>query len=631
MFHKISQFLFLPLIMFSISSCDSQSQKTQTSASTQKSEYVPGEVIVSLKPQTRKSQLNIASSIDGADDFQVQAVTTLDYSGRFLKLKLKPAESVDAAISRLQQQNNIEFAQPNYIYHTTAVPNDPQYSRQWGLKNTGQTVTGINVPQDQILAEQNPGISGDDISAEKAWDIITDCSGVTIAVLDSGVKLDHEDIVNNLWSDPSGHNGYDFVDNDNLPNDFFMGHGTHVTTTIAGEGNNGKGSTGVCWKAKVMPVRVLGNDGSGTTATALAGISYAVTNGAKIINMSFGGGAFDPAEYAAVQSATNTLFVVAAGNSSTDNSTTAFYPCNFSLTVANMICVAAVDQDFSLASYSNFSTSTPAVQVAAPGTNIFAGTPSAVTSTNYTSVSETFTSGWTVSSDGGSPNWGYGAAPASLINPTNYNGTSNLYANNLNSYSYKSFSNVFTSYKNILMEFTMKFDLAISDSLEIAVDRSNINLFSTQTPYFWASTLSGAIHGSGAFEHSPDLSAHDAYMDFSSICGQQLNCTVGFKLQTDASAQSYGIQISNMQFVVLNDAYKIISGTSMATPQVTGVAGLVWSYNPTFTVADVKNAILNGGRAAPGLVGKVSTGKVLNAMGALSYLAKPSTPVISVQ
>lgn len=69
----------------------------------------------------------------------------------------------------------------------------------------------------------------------------------------------------------------------------------------------------------------------------------------------------------------------------------------------------------------------------------------------------------------------------------------------------------------------------------------------------------------------------------------------------------------------------------MATPHVTGVAGLVWSYNPTFTVADVKNAILNGGRAVPGLVGKVSTGKMLNAMGALSYLAKPSAPVISVQ
>src|SRR6266705_2422094 len=190
--------------------------------------------------------------------------------------------------------------QPNYIYHAAAVPNDTQYAQLWAFKNTGQTITtGTYSPTN--------GTTGDDMNIEPAWGHITDCSSVVVAVVDSGVNYTQEDLAANMWN--GGFNfpnhGFDYVDSDNDPMDL-NGHGTHVAGIIGAVGNNAKGTTGVCWTASIMAVRVLDATGSGSDVTIIQGIDFAITNSAKVINMSLGhGGPFSQAFSDAITSAQN--------------------------------------------------------------------------------------------------------------------------------------------------------------------------------------------------------------------------------------------------------------------------------------------------------------------------------------
>ena len=118
------------------------------------------------------------------------------------------------------------------------------------------------------------------VRAEAAWAKGAG-QGVTVAVIDSGVDLTHEDLKSNLVP------GYDFVDDDNDPRDE-SGHGTHVAGIIAAVANNGVGVAGVAPEAKIMPVRVLNEEGSGSQADIEAGVRWAVAHGAKVVNMSLG-------------------------------------------------------------------------------------------------------------------------------------------------------------------------------------------------------------------------------------------------------------------------------------------------------------------------------------------------------
>ena len=207
--------------------------------------------------------------------------------------------------------------------------------------------------------------------------------GVVVAVVDTGVDLDHPDLASQIWVNTDeiagngiddDHNGYvddvsgwDFASNDNDPNDVY-GHGTHVAGIIAAE-NNGIGSTGVAPDATIMPVRVLGSDGSGTASAVAAGIRYAAQNGADIINLSLGG-SFSSVIYAALQYAQSldVLVVAAAGN---EYASTPSNPATASATLSNVISVGAYSSSNSLASFSNDVGFSGAVQVDAPGVNVY--------------------------------------------------------------------------------------------------------------------------------------------------------------------------------------------------------------------------------------------------------------------
>src|SRR6266571_2127446 len=297
------------------------------------SQYVPGEVLVKFK--------SAAIAQERAATVAALGHTVLTHMERpgWTHVKLAAGQSVTEALVAYQNDPNVDSVQPNYIYHAAAVPNDTQYAQLWAFKNTGQTITtGTYSPTN--------GTTGDDMNVEPAWSHITDCSGVVVAVVASAVNYNQEDLAANMWNGgPSFPNhGWNYVNNNNDPMDL-DGHGTHVAGIIGAAGNNAKGTTGICWKASIMAVRVLDATGFADDATIIQGINFAITHGARVISMSLGSdGPVDPAFSAAITSAqTNDIVVtVSAGNKAKDNDAAggaAHYPCNF--TQPNLVCVAA--------------------------------------------------------------------------------------------------------------------------------------------------------------------------------------------------------------------------------------------------------------------------------------------------
>jgi subtilisin family serine protease len=275
----------------------------------------------------------------------------------------EPGVSVGAAVADLERMDGVLYAEPDRVVHQTTTPDDPLLSSEWGL-------TAIRAPE--------------------AWDVTTGSPQVMVAVVDTGIDASHPDLSPNLWTNPgeSGAgrdtngldddgdglvddvHGWDFVDGDAQPDDG-NGHGTHVSGTIAARGDDGVGVAGVTWSTAIMPLRVLGNDGSGYVSDVVTAYAYAASSGARVVNASLGGGSYSRAEHDAIAAAPNTLFVVAAGNDGADDDAAPEYPCDYDL--ANVVCVAASDRDDTLASFSNYGTTN--VDLAAPGVDIVSTWP----------------------------------------------------------------------------------------------------------------------------------------------------------------------------------------------------------------------------------------------------------------
>jgi thermitase len=237
----------------------------------------------------------------------------------------------------------VKFAEPNYRVDILSTPNDTLYAQQWAPIKT---------------------------YAPAGWDTERgDTNPVPLAVVDTGVDKNHPDVNDKLLP------GYDFYNNDSDPDDD-NGHGTHVSAIAAAETNNSEGVAGISWGAKVMPVKVLNSSGSGTDLTVSKGIIYAADNGAKVINLSLGGGYSDTMKSAVDYAYNKGCVIVAAAGNSGNNSY--LYPASFD----NVISVAATDSNDLRASFSNYNDK---VDVAAPGVSIL----SAVLNGGYQSWSGT--------------------------------------------------------------------------------------------------------------------------------------------------------------------------------------------------------------------------------------------------
>lgn len=284
-----------------------------------------------------------------------------DNLSRWFSISLSADENPEQLIQAYQDSGLVEYAEPVYLYGIATTPNDPyfNYEGSWG----------------QVYADQW-GLKA--MQAEKAWNITIGSPEIIIAVIDTGVDYNHPDLQVNIWhnskeisnnnvdDDDNGYAddnfGWDFTDDSNNPADTY-GHGTHVAGIIAASGNNAQGISGVCWQAKIMCLKGLNNNGYGASDKLAQAIKYAVDNGARIINISWGGYGNSRLIKEALDYAfnRNCVIVAAAGNNNTDAGT--FFPGNYS----QAITVVACDSNGQKASFSNYGN---IVDVAAPGVDI---------------------------------------------------------------------------------------------------------------------------------------------------------------------------------------------------------------------------------------------------------------------
>ena len=237
---------------------------------------------------------------------------------------LNPEENLLALANKINELSSVEKVEFNYKMKAFIVPNDTYYDNQWALNNTGQAIS---------YNGNTVGTPGADIDAERAWDITTGNSDVIIAILDTGIDLDHPDLQSGIIG------GYDFVNNDSNANDGNM-HGTACASIAAGRTNNLIGVSGICWDCSLMPVKVLSDDGFGDFDDIVNGVIWASDNGAKVISMSLGGGGYVSSFDNAIDYAHNngTIVISASGNdngsisypAAYDNSVSvgAMSPCN---------------------------------------------------------------------------------------------------------------------------------------------------------------------------------------------------------------------------------------------------------------------------------------------------------------
>jgi len=333
--------------------------------------FVPGEVIVKLK-DARPGGIQALSQDAAAQRSRVSLLRLQEKYGVedqgpvFRRVRdaqryhvLKTQRNVLAVCAELNADADVEYAQPNYIYRPCRAPNDPQFPDQYAHQL---------------------------IQMEDAWDICTGSRDIVVAVIGTGVDVNHPDLKDNIWVNKAevpdnklDDDGNGFVDdihgwnfgesNNNVTptKDYYYGdiasHETQVAGVIAAVGDNGKGVSGVNWQCSIMVLRLSLDY---TTEEIAAALDYAAANGARVVNMSFGGDVFGPDGDQVVHTAIDNayqkgvLLVASAGNS---DSSRPHYPAAY----PNVMAVSSTNGEDLKTGHSTFG---PWVDIAAPGTDI---------------------------------------------------------------------------------------------------------------------------------------------------------------------------------------------------------------------------------------------------------------------
>ncbi len=336
-------------------------------------DFVPGEVIVKLKDRD-SGKANFMS--------KSSASMTLKKSYPVLrthKMALKSGADVMATVDALNNDPDVEYAEPNYYLRkssTEQAQGRVDYESAQAAFYEVQSMSGSSFNQ-----------SSANIQAEQAWDLLS--GGATppvIAVIDTGVDYNHDVFQDSgaMWVNPGevpgngiddDNNGYiddihgwNFVANSNSPIDD-DDHGTHVAGIILGSTQNILASPIGSAQIRIMALKFLDDQGIGTTTDAIEAIHYAINNGAKVLNNSWGGGGYSQALRDAIVSSNNNdlVFIAAAGNQASNNDSYATYPANYD--IPNVFSVAATNDYDYLASFSNYGKST--VHIASPGVSIY--------------------------------------------------------------------------------------------------------------------------------------------------------------------------------------------------------------------------------------------------------------------
>jgi len=299
---------------------------------------------------------------------------------------LTTGDSLLKQVKDLMETGLFEYVEPDWIVTTQQTPTDPSYAdgTLWGIRNTGA----------------GGGTAGIDVNATPAWGLTTGSRDINVAVIDTGIRYTHQDLRNNMWTNPGETPGNNIDDDGNGYVDDVYGinaianngnpmddnnHGTHCAGTIAATANDSGPIVGVAYNVRLMACKFLSAGGSGNTSDAVECLAYATRMGAHISSNSWGGGGSSQAMLDAIRAANTAgrLFVAAAGNSSSNNDTVPTFPANYDS--PNVVSVAAIDRNGALASFSSFGRTK--VHVGAPGVAVYSST--AGSDTSYASFSGT--------------------------------------------------------------------------------------------------------------------------------------------------------------------------------------------------------------------------------------------------
>ncbi|MBR1731512.1 MAG: S8 family serine peptidase, partial [Ruminococcus sp.] len=542
-------------------------------------------------------------------------------------------------IKTVKKRSGVKYAFPNYIKKVSSITNDTYSKYQWALENTGQ----------------NSGTAGADINAEGLWTKAAQADKeVVVAVIDTGIDFNHEDLKDVIWENPYGSklvgkNGYDFTSVTSTKPQDDNGHGTHVAGIIAGIGDNEKGISGVNkTNVKIMPLKCFYSDGSGSTYAELCSYDYvarAVKLGTnvKAVNCSFGGTGDEEEKLAYEEiynelGASGVITVVSAGNESEDlgnldpnwfNERDYILPA--SCDSQYCITVAASDENDNIVSFSNYSDKY--VDVAAPGNDILSSVcspcfnPSIYTAEQVEALAKNFQNYDGEVKEG---DFGY---------PVISDKTSEKFDMKSNATVAQSDTFFGEDGKSLAVTFNESAD---EDNEDTAVYMLEIpyTLDDQNTPYrisFMASTnvpnLSGIavdvpadfkLYDTSYYTEEFDIYPNSGTWDHYEFVIDPAK-TENYRKSTDRKLQIYleakkGYEFYIDDFAVSKQGvdeaqfgkYDFYSGTSMAAPYVTGAVALVSNCNPDARPIDVINMVTNTGRVNSSFEGKVEGNRSLS-------------------
>jgi hypothetical protein len=489
----------------------------------------------------------------------------------------------------------------------TYLPDDEWLlaSPQWSLRNTGAPFG------------DRPGKAGVDIGIEKVWDKFAGSDSLVVAVLDAGFDFRHSDLKGRNWvnqaesgglpgidDDANGYVddslGWDFVDDDNLPQDCH-GHGTMVSSVIAAGFDNRQGIAGILAAGRIMPIRVLDASGHGSESQIAKGIRYAIRNGAHAINFSIGGSGDHDDMRSAFQAARDAgvPIVVAAGNDARDLNAQPAYPASYNY--ENMLVVAAHDHAGLLCSFSNFGRT--AAHLAAPGELILvAGIPDPIRI-----FSEDFETGalrWT--SSGGST--GLDAFALSPDKPAA--GAQSLAWVSGNNASAVSLDTIdLTAVKGATIRFKLDFKPVNMSDVVIVEGRKMGSTVWTEIAVVGSTLTPASILAFGLQE----------------LDGSRFNLRFRTALASRFSAAARVLKIDDVEVYVPDPAppaapvFTVVAGTSVAAPHVAAYLGLQRLACDRMGLAWTRARALAGVVPESSLAGKVSTGGRLDAYKGLEF------------
>lgn len=560
--------------------------------------YRSGELLVRFKTPARADALSRS-----ADRHGIRALRSIS-NGDIQHLSLPPGMDVEEALSLYRNDPDVAFAEPNFLLTPQKAPNDPDFEKQWGLHNEGQVIASYS------------GTAGADINLLQAWALTKENSETVVAVVDTGCNLLHPDLAGKLWTNPdeiagngidddgNGYvddiHGWDFADYDNSPQDV-TGHGTHVAGIIAAQSSNGIGISGIGRRTTIMPLRFMNAFDSGTVADAISAIDYATNKGVRIINCSWGSPGNSASLHHTMSNA-DALFICAAGNSGSNNDTTAFYPASFPL--PNLLSVTASDQQDALAGFSNIGLNS--VHVAAPGVRIFS-----LGLSSDTMMAEDFEKGFPYG-------WQTG-------------GTNNLWAVEENVWNSNSKALAVSgtgAYGDNAEAWAMMppVDLGDASASQLSFlivgasepDKDHLYVEASTKQSQWLNLpvkVGGSIKESGISGSIPYWTM--AEVDLGPLDGND-TIFVRFRFKSNATITQIGFFIDNIEMRVASDeeSYQFMSGTSMAAAFVSGIAAML-SGTGDIDALTMAAFIEQGVDFSDDLTDKIATGGRVNAYNSL--------------